>query len=339
MTYLDRNDDTPPSATDVDKKSSGDIGRRTALSCMLWAGAGVIWTLNAGVPMSTLLGIADAHAMDDTTTTSSKTPSSYTRAFSFIQISDSHIGFHKDPNMDPAATLQVAVDRIRRGSEKPAFLIHTGDISHLSKPDEFDTATQIIGEAGVDVHYVPGEHDVLIDNGAAYAQRFRPGAQRPWYSFDQGGVHFIGLVNVLDLHGGGLGFLGDEQLAWLRNDLSRRSTSTPLVVFAHIPLWSIYPAWGWGTDDSAKALALMQRFGSVTVLNGHIHQVMQKVEGDMCFYTARSTAFPQPAPGTATGPGPMKVPADKLRTMLGLRSVDVVPTRTALAVTDTTLVA
>jgi Icc protein len=299
--------------------------RRTTLTCMVWAGAGVLWTLNGGVPGSKLLG-GNAQAAEPGR-----------EAFSFVQISDSHIGFSKDPNLDPASTLQEAIDTVRGAPVQPAFIVHTGDISHLSKPGEFDTATQIINGAGLDVHYVPGEHDVLIDNGEAYFERFSKQPGRKWYSFDQGGVHFVALTNVFDLRGGGLGFLGDAQLAWLEQDLRARTSSTPLVVFAHIPLWSLYPAWGWGTDDSAQALSLMKRFGSVTVLNGHVHQVAQKVEGEISFYTAMSTAFPQPAPGAASGPGPMKVPASKLRSLLGVRAVNYVPESTRLAVVDARL--
>jgi 3',5'-cyclic-AMP phosphodiesterase len=298
--------------------------RRTALSCMAWAGAGVIWTLSGGVPGSRIIGGAQAAEVDR-------------RAFSFVQISDSHIGFSKDPNVEPTSTLQQAIGAVQAMPVRPAFMIHTGDISHLSKPEEFDTAAQIIGSSRLDVHYVPGEHDVLSEGGQSYFERFSKRSATKWYSFDHSGVHFIGLVNVLDLHGGGLGFLGDEQLAWLQDDLKSRSSSTPLVVFAHIPLWSLYPEWGWGTDDSARALALMKRFGSVTVLNGHIHQVAQKVEGQMNFYTALSTAFPQPAPGTAAGPGPMKVPADTLRKLLGVREVNYVQGQRELAVVDTRL--
>lgn len=298
--------------------------RRKTLQCMLWAGAGVVWTMRGGIPVSNMLGVTDAQAAPPST-------------FSFAQISDSHIGFNKDPNVEPAATLQHAVDIIRAAPIQPAFIVHTGDISHLSKPAEFDTATQIINSARLDVHYVPGEHDVLMENGDSYFKRFAPGSKRPYYSFDQNGVHFIGLTNVLDLKGGGLGFLGDQQLAWLEKDLQGRSSSQPIVVFAHVPLWSVYPAWGWGTDDGARALLMMKRFGSVTVLNGHIHQALQKVEGDMRFYTALSTAFPQPAPGIGAGPGPMKVPASQLQKMLGLRHVLFVPTRSELAVTDTSL--
>ena len=218
-------------------------------------------------------------------------------------------------------------------------MIHTGDVTHLSKPEEFDTAAQLIGSAGIETHYVPGEHDIIDEaNGKLYLDRYGAGTKGAgWYAFDQNGVHFIGLVNVANLKAGGLGYLGPEQLAWLTDDLQGRSASTPIVVFAHIPLWALYPTWGWGTDDGAQALAMLKRFGSVTILNGHIHQIVQKVEGTMTFHTARSTAFPQPAPGTASSPGPMLVPADQLRSMLGLTRVDVTAGPARLATTDSTL--
>jgi hypothetical protein len=303
------------------------LDRRGALKCMAWAGGGLLWTLSGGVPAGAMLPAASPGR---------RTPPG---GFSFVQISDSHIGFDRPANPNPAATLRAAVARIRALPSPPAFVLHTGDISHLSQESEFDTAQQILGELGVPVHYVPGEHDVQADaTGAAYLRRFGAGASgRGWYSFDAGGAHFVGLVNVLELSAGVLGHLGPAQLAWLREDLAGRSSSTPIVVFAHMPLWSLYPEWGWGTDDSAAALALLARFGSVTVLNGHIHQVMQKVEGHVAFHTARSTAYPQPAPGTAAGPGPLAVPAERLRATLGIRSVRLVGRNAPLAITDTDL--
>jgi plastocyanin len=232
------------------------------------------------------------------------------------------------------------VDRVNALPRRPAFVLHTGDISQLSKPSEFDTAEQVIGGIRTErVFYVPGEHDVLNDNGKQYLDRFaRKTEGDGWYSMDHGGVHFVGLVNVMNLKAGGLGNLGAAQLAWLRKDLARLSSSTPVVVFAHIPLWSVYPDWGWGTDDAEQALALLRRFGSVTVLNGHIHQVMQKVEGNIAFHTAMSTAFPQPAPGTAASPGPLKVEPARLRTLLGTTSVTFHQGQHGLAVVDAPLV-
>jgi 3',5'-cyclic AMP phosphodiesterase CpdA len=248
---------------------------------------------------------------------------------------------HEGLNPNPLGTLKEAIGKVNGLPTKPAFMIHTGDITHLSKPSQFDDAEKTISEAMLDVHYVPGEHDLVDEeNGKAYLDRFgRYTKGTGWYSFDAGGVHFIGLVNVGNLKAGGMGSLGDEQLAWLADDLKGKSTSTPIVVFAHIPLWTISADWGWGTEDSSRALALLKRFGSVTVLNGHIHQLMQKVEGNVTFHTARSTAFPQPAPGTAPSPGPMLVPAEKLRPVLGITSVEVRHGKGALAITDTPLAA
>ena len=302
------------------------VDRRQALECMIWAGTGVLWTLSGGVPKSSLLGSAQAAEAE-------------TAGFSFIQISDSHVGFDKPANPNALGTLQEAIGKIAAAPVKPAFMIHTGDITHLSKPQQFDDADKVIGEARLDVHYVPGEHDIIDEaQGKAYLDRYGKTAKGAgWYSFDQAGVHFIGLVNVVDLKAGGMGNLGADQLAWLANDLAGRSASTPIVVFAHIPLWTIAPEWGWGTQDSAQALALLARFGSVTVLNGHIHQLMQKVEGNVSFHTARSTAFPQPAPGTAPAPGPMLVPAGDLRKLLGVRTVVFKQGVADLAITDVAL--
>jgi 3',5'-cyclic AMP phosphodiesterase CpdA len=303
------------------------INRRHALECMIWAGTGVLWTVAGGVPKSMSL-LGDAQAAETSAS-----------ALTFLQISDSHVGFDKAANPNALATLQEAIDKIGALPARPSFMIHTGDITHLSRAAEFDNADQVIGKAKLDVHYVPGEHDVIDeDRGKAYLDRYgRQAKGAGWYSFDQAGVHFIGLVNVLDLKAGGLGNLGAEQLAWLEDDVRGKSASTPIVVFAHVPLWLVYDKWGWGTDDGARALDLLKRFGSVTVLNGHIHQIVQKVEGNMTFHTARSTAFAQPEPGTAPSPGPMLVPAEKLRTMLGLTNVTIASGQRPLAIVDSTL--
>ena len=300
------------------------VSRRKALECMTWVGTGVLWTISGGVPHS--LGLIDQAIAKEAS------------GLTFLQISDSHMGFDKPANPNAKGTLEEAIARIKALPEKPAFMIHTGDITHLSKVSEFDDAEKIISDARLDVHYVPGEHDVIDPEIKLYKERYGRGTKGPgYYSFDANGVHFIGLVNVANLKGGGMGSLGDEQLEWMEDDLKDHSASTPIVVFAHIPLWTVYPEWGWGTEDSGRALAYMKRFGSVTVLNGHIHQVMQKVEGNVTFHTARSTAFPQPAPGTAPSAGPMKVPEDKLRTLLGTASVTFKPGEQRLAIIDTPL--
>jgi 3',5'-cyclic AMP phosphodiesterase CpdA len=303
------------------------IDRRGFLKCMAWAGTGALCVIKGGVLTSYSLGLpgVEKHAAKGD--------------FTFVQISDSHMGFDKAANPDVVGTFKAAIDKINALSAPPAFILHTGDISHLSKPAEFDTVDQLLKAASTkDVFFVPGEHDVLNDDGKQYLDRYGKGTQGSgWYSFDKRGVHFVGLVNVMNLKAGGLGSLGGEQLEWLEKDVKHLSRGTPIVVFAHIPLWSVYPEWGWGTDDSAQALSYLKRFGSVTVLNGHIHQTMQKVEGNITFHTATSTAFPQPKPGEGPSPGPMKVPADQLRTLLGVTDVNYVRGRQALAVTDTNL--
>jgi 3',5'-cyclic AMP phosphodiesterase CpdA len=299
-------------------------GRRQFLKCMAWAGAGTLWLMKGGVLQAQPLGEGGAMAATDA-------------SFSFVQISDSHIGFHKAPNMDVASTLRASLAMVNAQPSRADFMLHTGDLTHLSKPEEFDTLAELMREARTDkVFYVPGEHDVIGDNGAEFFRRFGERQQSGgWYSFDHRGVHFVGLINVLNLKAGGLGSLGPEQLAWLKKDLAGRSAETPLVVFAHMPLWPLYPPWGWGTDDSAEAMSYLRRFGSVSVLNGHIHQIQQKVEGNITFYTARSTAYPQPAPGVGPAPGPLKdVAPDALHRYLGIREVRHVKGGHALAITD-----
>jgi hypothetical protein len=317
----------------ADEARSDDPGhsRRGLLECMAWAGLGVLWTVSGGVPQSRLIGSANA--------ATPPSPGSGKAGFSFMQISDSHIGFSKAPNMDVSGTLREAVELVARQNGDAGLLIHTGDVSQLSRPAQFDTAEQIIKGAGLETHYVPGEHDVLDeDSGKLFFERFTKAGPTGYYSFDQEGVHFIGLNNVQDLKAGGLGSLGTEQLRWLQKDVEHRPASQPIVAFAHVPLWTVSQEWGWGTDDGAQALSLLRRFGSVTVLNGHIHQIMQKVEGHVAFHTARSTAFPQPAPGTAASPGPIKdVPPGKLRSMLGVTRVSEVQGQTMLAIVDTPL--
>jgi 3',5'-cyclic AMP phosphodiesterase CpdA len=312
-----------------ESKTNDGVDRRGFLKCMAWAGTGVVWTIAAGgVPGSSLFGASKHHGKRDAKSSG---------GLHFVQISDSHMGFSKPANTDVAATLQAAVDKINALDEQPEFIIHTGDLSHQSKPAEFDTMDQILkGARPKQIFYVPGEHDTSVDDGKLYMERYGKDTKgRGWYSMDHKGVHFVGLVNVMQLEG--MGQLGNEQLAWLQDDLRGVSASTPVVLFAHIPLWAIYPDWGWGTKDSEQAFSYLKRFGSVTVLNGHIHQVMQKVEGNATFHTAMSTAFPQPAPGTAPSPGPMKVPAEKLRTVLGLTDVHYMERGHSLAIVDSPL--
>lgn len=316
----------------ISDSNDDGIDRAGFIKCMAWAGTGILWMMSGGVMKS--FGMSQ---LIDKATGGLKTgliipPSD----FSFVQISDTHIGFNKAANPDVIGTLQASISKINSMAQPPAFVLHTGDLSHLAQADEFDTLDQATKTIKTEkIFYVPGEHDVLNGDNKQYLSRYGKGTLGDgWYSFDSHGVHFVALVNVVNTSEGGLGFLGREQLAWLEKDLKPISSSTPVVVFAHIPLWAVYPAWGWGTRDSAEALSYLRRFGSVTVLNGHIHQTMQKVEGNINFHTASSTAFPQPQPGAAAAPGPMKVPAEKLRALLGVASIQYLEHDHTLAVTD-----
>jgi len=312
------------------------VDRRGFIKCMAWAGTGVLWLMSSGslkaMSMSQLLDKNTGRLKDGVILPPSD--------FTFAQISDSHVGFNKPANPDVIGTLQSAIGKLNAMPKAPSFVLHTGDLSHLAQADEFDTLDQVLKSVKTDkIFFVPGEHDVLNDNGKQYLDRYGKGTKgNGWYSFDTNGVHFIGLVNVVGTGEGGLGVLGDQQLEWLEDDLKGLSNSTPIVVFAHIPLWSVYPQWGWGTRDSARALSYLKRFGSVSVLNGHIHQTMLKVEGNITFHTATSTAFPQPQPGAAPSAGPMKVPADQLQKLLGLTSVHYMEHDHTLAITDTPLI-
>ncbi|MCW2319268.1 3',5'-cyclic AMP phosphodiesterase CpdA [Rhodoblastus acidophilus] len=301
-------------------KPEGGWGRRKVLDCMAWGGLGVVWTVAGGVPGSRMLDSAQAA----------------NAGFTFAQISDTHVGFDKPANPDPLATLNQALDQIAALPRKPDFILHTGDITHTAKPEQFELALKTIARLGIQVFYAPGEHDIVDPATArAYMDRFGKGARdRAYYAFDHKGVHFISINNVVDLKAKGLGYLGADQIAWIAEDLKGKSAETPLVLFCHMPLWMIAPEWGWGTEDSQQLMALLARFGSVTVMNGHIHQIMQKVEGRATFHTARSTAFPQPVPGAAPAPGPLKVPAGQLRGLLGIADVAYAPGGAPLAITD-----
>jgi hypothetical protein len=313
---------------DANEQPDTDIDRRRALGCLAaWSGAAVVWTVAGGVPRAFAAGEAGKQVG--------------VGVFSFVQISDTHIGFHKEANPDVAGSLRRAIAEIHSLPQAPALVVHTGDVSHLSKPEEFGQAKEILSELRVDrVHAVPGEHDALDDGLTGYLRMFdHDGKSRAWYSFDQGGVHFVGLSNVLNFKLGTMTSLGDEQIAWLKQDLARVSRSTPIVVLAHIPLWTVYARWGWGTADADQALALLRPFGSVTVLNGHIHQVLQKVEGHIALHTAMSLAYPLPKPGQEGigEPGPVKVPAGELGKLLGTRQLTLVRGKHELALVDTPL--
>ncbi|HTU81120.1 MAG TPA: metallophosphoesterase [Candidatus Acidoferrales bacterium] len=284
------------------------------LKHVAWTGAGVAWTLSS----SGLFESGRAAAAGE---------------FSFVQISDSHIGFTRPENPDVAGTLRATIDAVNALPLQPAFVVHTGDVTHLSKPEQFDSAKQLLGGLRAPAFVLPGEHDV-IGSPAAFAAAFgRKDAPDGWSSFDRGGAHFLALVNVFNFEIDGK--LGSDQIAFVERDLAAQKSSTPIVVFAHVPLYAAFPPWGWTTEDGARVLAALRRFDAVTVLNGHVHQVLQHTDGNIRFATAASTAYPQPAPGAADKPGPLKVPAGRLLSVLGYRSVEFVGP--AAVVTDRSL--
>lgn len=311
----------------ADPTTDDGIDRRGMLKCMAWVGTGLAWSVSGGIATSRVFGQS----------------ATIKPTFTFVQISDSHLGFSRDPNKDVAATLKQTIARINALPERPAFVLHTGDLTHLAKPSEFDAVAELLKEVKADrVFYVPGEHDFEVDGNREYLKRYGKGTQGTgWYSFDFQGTHFVGLVNVATSKSGtgdgGLGVIGKEQLAWLEKDVARLKDDTSIVVFGHVPLWMVYEKWGWGTRDGEQVLSLLKRFSSLTVLNGHIHQTLQKIEGRAAFHTARSTAFPQSEPGKGT-PGPMRnLAAEKLKSMLGLTAVSYVENRGSLAIVDSTL--
>src|SRR6202167_1747934 len=303
--------------------------RRSMLKCMAYGGAGTLFALAGG-------GFTPLHPA---AAASDRQGAARLGKPLFVQISDTHIGFNKEANPDVNGTLAQSIALVNAMAEQPPLIIHTGDITHLSKPAEFDLAQQLFTRLrATEMHTVPGEHDTTDATVTEYFNRFgKASGNKGYYSFDHAGVHFIGLINVLQFKPGGLGTLGEEQLAWVAADLKGRSSSTPIVVFAHMPLWTIYEPWGWGTGDADQLLSELRRFGSVTVLHRHIHQIVQKTEGNITFHTARSTSYPQPVAGVGSGPGPLKVPADQLAAMLGITSVSVVKHPSALALNDTAL--
>jgi 3',5'-cyclic AMP phosphodiesterase CpdA len=290
--------------------------RSDFLEHVAWTGSGIAWSLSA----TGLLASGPASAA--------------TSSFSFVQISDSHIGFARPENPDVLGTFAKTIAAINALPQQPAFVVHTGDVTHLAKPAQFDAAKHVLASLRAPLIVLPGEHDVIGSSRGfldAFARRDAPNG---WFSFDQGGIHFLALVNVFNFEVDGK--LGEDQLDFIEKDLAAQKASTPIVLFAHVPLYALYPPWGWTTQDGSRVLAALRRFDAVTVLNGHIHQIVQHTEGNIRFATAASTAYPQPAPGAADKPGPLKVPDDTLLGVLGYRSVEIVAEAPA-TVTDKSL--
>jgi 3',5'-cyclic-AMP phosphodiesterase len=302
------------------------MSRRQLLRHTGWFGSAVILTVVGGEVIS--------HIADDHDSAAARNVAGTSAALRFVQVSDSHIGFTGAANTDVARSFTEAINQINSLGFRPDFVTHTGDLTHLSTPGQFDQVHQMLTGLHTErVFTVPGEHDSIGDAGRAYRQRFSAGTLGDgWYSFDTHGVHFIALVNTLSLQK--LGHLGTEQIDFVRRDVAGLPADTPIVVFSHIPLFAMYPAWGWSTDDAMRVLAQLRRFSSVTCLNGHVHQLFTKTEGNVTFHSATTTAYPLPKPGTAPAPIPQVLPAGRLKDALGIRTVTYRKGISSLAVTD-----
>ena len=301
------------------------MNRRQLIRHSAWFGAAVGLAVVGGEVVSHVAGTADA----------ARSPSR--PALRFAQISDSHIGFQGKANPNVAGSFTQAIDRINNLGYQPDFVIHTGDLTHLATPDQFDQVKQMMsGLRTQHVFTVPGEHDSIDDGGQKYRSAFGAGTRGDgWYSFDVAGVHVIALVNTLNLKK--LGHLGVEQLEFVEKDVAPLPSDTPIIVFSHIPLFAMYPDWGWGTDDAAQVLSYLRRFSSVTCLNGHVHQVFSKTEGNVTFHSGTTTAYPLPHPGDGPAPKPVTLPAGKLQDALGIREVSYNRGQTTLALKEKTL--
>jgi 3',5'-cyclic AMP phosphodiesterase CpdA len=296
--------------------------RRQLIRHSAWFGAAVVLSVAGGEVIS---HIAGSH---------SSTQAQSRPALRFVQISDSHIGFKGAANPNVVDTFTHAISQINSLGYTPDFVIHTGDLTHLGTPDQFDQVKQmLLGLNTPHIFTVPGEHDATDDAGQKYRQVFGAGTRgEGWYSFDVAGVHFIALVNTLHLQK--LGHLGSDQLEFVEKDVAPLSSDTPIVVFSHIPLFAMYPDWGWGTDDATQALSYLQRFASVTCLNGHVHQIFTKTEGNVTFYSGTTTAYPLPGPGNGLAPKPVTLPADQLYRALGVREVSYTRGQQSLALKE-----
>jgi 3',5'-cyclic AMP phosphodiesterase CpdA len=300
-----------------------EIDRRAFLRHSAWAGAAVVVAISGGIVTSEIVGHHKSHRR--------------TADFTFVQISDSHVGFKGAANHDVTATFAEAIAQVNALPDRPDFVIHTGDLTHFSTAGQFDQVKQMLsGVQTGQVLTIPGEHDSFDDNGQKYRSVFGAGSHGDgWYSFDHQGVHFISVVNTINL--ASLGHLGADQLAFFKADVAHLPNDTPIVVFSHVPLFEMYPKWGWGTDDATELLSYLRRFGSVTCLNGHVHQIMSKVEGKVAFHTAAPTCYPLPHPGEGAGPSPVVLPAGQLHDALGVRDVRYTVKSSGLAIKDEVL--
>ena len=232
--------------------------------------------------------------------------------FHFVQMSDTHWGFKGPPNPDAEHTLEKAVATVNALAQKPDFIFFTGNLTHTTEDGNERRARMkkfkeiVSGLSVKDVRFMPGEHDASLDKGEAFKEFFGD----THYTFDHKGVHFIALDNVSDP----AAKLGDEQLAWLADDLKKHKPDDRIVVFTHRPLFDLFPSWDWATADGAKAIDLLTPYQNVVVFYGHIHQEHHHMTGHIAHHAAKSLIFPLPAPGSQ----PKRVPLPYDAEMKGL---------------------
>jgi hypothetical protein len=243
-----------------------------------------------------------------------------TRDFHFVQLSDVHWGFNGPAvNPEAATTLKRAVAAVNALPSPPDFIVFTGDLTHTTddaqeRRKRMREFKAIVADLSVrQVHFMPGEHDASLDNGAAFQEFF--GATR--YSFDHAGVHFVAVDNVSDPAAS----IGAEQLDWLRGDLGRLNVDAPIVVLTHRPLFDLVPKWDWATRDGDQAIAILMPYRNVTVLYGHIHQEHHHMTGHIAHHAAQSLIFPLPAPGSQERRDPIRWDPTQPYRGLGFREV------------------
>ena len=249
-------------------------------------------------------------------------------SFSFVQLSDTHVGFAGPPNPTGTLAFERAVEMINALPEKPELILFTGDLTHESEgPGEHERRMRRFKEIAARirvplVHAVPGEHDAGLDGGALFRANFGETS----YAFDHRGVHFVAIDNVSRAKPE----VGRERIAWLRADLARFTPTTPIVVFTHRPLFDLRPDWEWFTRDGDEVMAVLDPFENVTVLYGHIHREDVRDTPHASHRAARSLIFAFPDP--ATSPEKKPVPFDREHPFRGLgmrvvRAEDAAPPR------------
>ncbi|HEX9162540.1 MAG TPA: metallophosphoesterase [Thermoanaerobaculia bacterium] len=272
-------------------------------------------SLGAGALMQFMPRNADASWLSHMRDRNGEAPA----PFSFVQLSDTHVGFNGPPDPLGTQAFERAVDTINSLHSRPDFVLFTGDLTHDSDdPAEHAKRMQkfrdIESRLKVKTRYhVPGEHDAALDHGVLFRENFG----ETHYSFDHRGVHFVAIDNVSH----GRPIVGKEQLDWLSADLAKYPKSAPIVVFTHRPLFDLKPEWEWFTDDGDKVMNMLAPYDAVTVLYGHIHRDNHVTNGNIQHHAARSLIFAFPDPAKVAEKKPLPFDASQPFHNLGIRTV------------------